>query len=640
MTNRYVISTNQIVQSRAIGLACLFFLTCAFLASTANAQSESETDSSEALKRVSAAIKYLASDELGGRQPGTPGMVLAEKYIMDEYKKIGLKPINEKDGYVQSFGVGGTRTVNKEQSTLVLHGPDDTTLTLELDEQFKPQMGRSNFDANGPLVFVGYGISAEEHNYDEFADVDVEGKIVVFLRMEPQQNDEDSVFDGLDNSNHAFIRTKTNLARRAGAVGVLMVNDSQSAPNAEQDELPDYEMFGRQRIPFATIKRESFNKVLAKTPIIKGDGTKFPTLDEVEADIDRNLETLSQELKGWSCDFEVEFSEKENLANNLIGIIEGEGPLKDEIIIIGGHHDHLGMGSYGSRSGERAIHNGADDNATGTAGLIELARRFQARDEKPKRTLVFICFSAEEMGLLGATHYCKNPIFPLENTVTMINYDMIGWLREKRLTIFNWNSSAAFGPVLKAANEDHGMDLNLPAAGFAGSDHLPFFQRDVPVMFIHTGLTDTYHTPEDDFDTINCEGVMAVIDYTEDIIDGLVNLEEAPTFADAKQRRDIKNPNEAEPSAPVRIRLGVKWDDDWDDELDEEIGVKVEAVLEDSLAESAGLQEGDIVTEFAGESVKTRRQIVMLTRRKSGEDINIKLLRGEEKLNVDMSLSN
>ena len=133
---------------------------------------------------------------------------------------------------------------------------------------------------------------------------------------------------------------------------------------------------------------------------------------------------------------------------------------------------------------------------------------------------------------------------------------------------------------------------------------------------------------------------MAVIDYTEDIIDGLVNLEEAPTFADAKQRRDIKNPNEAEPSAPVRIRLGVKWDDDWDDELDEEIGVKVESVLEDSLAESAGLQEGDIVTEFAGESVKTRRQIVMLTRRKSGEDINIKLLRGEEKLNVDMSLSN
>ena len=544
MTNIYVIKPNRLVRLRDLGWACLFCLACTFFTSPASAQSDE--NAAKALARVTADIEYLASDELGGRQPGKPGMVLAEKYILDEYERIGLKPYSEKDGYVQSFGVGATKILNKEETSLILNGPDDTKICLELDEQFKPQMGRSDFDASGPLVFVGYGISDEDHNFDEYADVDVEGKIVVFLRMEPQQNDPDSVFDGTENSRSAYIRTKANLARRAGAAGMLMVNDSVSAPTPEKDELPDYDIFGAQRIPFATITRESLEKVLAESPIIKGDGNKFSTLKEIETDIDQNLESLSQDLKGWSCEYKAEFSQGETIANNLIGIIEGEGPLKDEVIVIGGHHDHLGMGAYGSRSGERAIHNGADDNATGTAGLIELARRFKARDTKPKRTLVFICFSAEEMGLLGATHYCKNPVFPLKKTVAMINYDMIGWLREKRLTVFNWNSSAAFGPVLKEANKDHGMDLNLPPAGFAGSDHLPFFQRDVPVMFIHTGLTDTYHTPEDDFDTIDCEGVLAVIDYTEAVMDGLINLEESPTFANAQQRRGIKKPQRRE----------------------------------------------------------------------------------------------
>ena len=640
MTNKYVINPNRFVQLREFGWACLFCLGCAMFTSTASAQTD-QTDS-EALQRVTADIRYLASDELGGRQPGKPGMVLAESYILDEYKRIGLKPISSEDGYIQSFGVGAKRALNKEQTSLVLNGPDDTRIELELDGQFKPQMGRSDIDVSGQLVFLGYGITAEEHNYDEYANVDVEGKIVVFLRMEPQQNDADSVFNGTENSRYAYIRNKATSARRAGAAGILMVNDSVSAPTPEKDELPGYDLFGTQRIPFGTITRESLEKILAESPVLKGDGTAFSTLKEIETDIDNNLESLSQDLKGWSCEYKAEFAEDETIANNLIGIIEGEGPLKDEVIVIGGHHDHLGMGAYGSRAGRREIHNGADDNATGTAGLIELARRFKARDEKPKRTLVFICFSAEEMGLLGAKHYCENPIFPLDKTCVMINYDMIGWLREKKLTVFNWNSSEAFGPVLKEANKDHGMDLNLPPAGFAGSDHLPFFQRDVPVMFIHTGLTDTYHTPEDDFDTINCEGVLAVIDYTEAILDGLINLKETPTFADAKQRRGIKNPNDAntDEATPARVRLGVKWDDDWDDELDEEVGVKVEAILEDSIAETAGLQEGDIVTEFAGESVKTRRQIVMLTRRKTGEDINITVLRGEEELNIDMALAN
>ena len=174
-------------------------------------------------------------------------------------------------------------------------------------------------------------------------------------------------------------------------------------------------------------------------------------------------------MDGWSADFKSAFSIKKTKTNNIIGIIEGEGPNANETIVIGAHYDHLGMGEYGSRApGRREIHNGADDNATGTAAVIELARRFNKRDKKPGRRLVFVCFTAEEMGLLGAIHYCENPLFPLETTAAMINFDMIGWLRDNKLTLYNWNSSAQLDPVFDSANADFGFDLNKPPRAFCG----------------------------------------------------------------------------------------------------------------------------------------------------------------------------
>lgn len=572
---------------------------------------QSDTSRDEALKRVSGDIEYLASDELGGRQPGTPGMDLAEKYIVEEYKKIGLKPFDEDGTYLQGFSVGETRTVSKDATSMVLSGPDGQKMELELDTEFTPQLSRENLSADAGVVFLGYGINAEEHNYNDYADVDCEGKVVVILRMEPQQGDEDSVFDGADNSKHAFINRKVELAKEAGAAGIIFVNDSVTAPNNDRDELAPYDLFGNQPIAFANVKRSVLDKVLRSSPVMKGDGTKFNSLDEVEADIDRNLESLSGELKGWTCKFNFEYAEDSTLAKNIIGIIEGEGPHADETIVIGAHHDHLGMGAYGSRAGVREIHNGADDNATGTAAVMELARRFAARGEKPKRRLVFVCFSAEEMGLLGAFHYVKEPPFPLENTVAMINFDMIGWLREKKLTVFNWSSAEAFGPVLEKANEPFELNLNL-SNNFGGSDHLPFFQRQIPVMFFHTGLTDTYHKPEDDFETIDCDGALTVIEYTEAVIDGLAKLDEPPKFAGSAPRRGI--------------RFGALLDSDAEN------GVGVGRVKEDSLAERAGLQEGDIVTEIAGEAVETRREVYRVLRREIDKTVTIKFLRdGEEK---------
>lgn len=594
-------------------LLTISLLTSGFVSGIAVAEDPDKTSSERALKQVTSDIKYLASDELGGRQPGTPGMVLAEKFIVAEYEKAGL--VAPYDGtYLQEMEVGETYERNDEVASLVIKGPDGKSMEMKLGENFQQLTGSKNYEISGDLVFVGYGIKSEDHNYDEISPVDIKDKIVVMIRREPQADDEDSVFDGAETSRNAYIMTKVRRCR--GAAGIIMINDSSELEG--DDPLAEPDQFGRavRRVPFYHMKRSVFDEMLKTTPILKGDGEKLSTIAEIEKEIDANLSPLSQTMEGWTVEGKGEFKKQGVKTYNIVGVIEGEGPHADETIVIGAHYDHLGMGAYGSRTPERKeVHNGADDNATGTAAVIELARRYAARDTKPARRLVFICFTAEEMGLLGAEHYCKNPLFPMEKTVAMVNFDMIGWLREDKLTIYNWNSCREFGPVLDKANEDFNLDLKKPASGFAGSDHLPFFQRSVPVMFIHTGLTETYHTPDDDFETLDCAGAVKVIDFTESVVDGICGLDAPPKFG-----------------TPERVSLGVrlKTEDDV---------VTIEEVRENSIAERSGLLAGDIIVEFNEEPVTRRREVTRGVRRDAGQTVPIKVKRDGTDIILNVTLS-
>jgi hypothetical protein len=573
---------------------------------------QAATANAESLKQVTFDIKYMSSDEMGGRQPGTPGIKLCEDFIVQEYKKAGLKPLD--DGtYFQEMEVGNTRIVNKEDTALLFKGPNDQIVNLELGKDFQQLIGRNDFELASELVFVGYGISAEDHNYDDFAGIDVEGKVVVLIRLEPQAEDPNSVFDGDQTSRHASGRQKVTSARRAKAAGILMVNDSLTA--AEADELIQPDRFRTNSLPFAQITRSVIDDILKSSPLTAPTGNQLGSIEEIEAQIDGNLEPISQTIEGWTVEFKSSFTQKKTQTNNIIGIIEGEGPNADETIVIGAHYDHLGMGAYGSRApGRREIHNGADDNATGTAAVIELARRFNQRDKKPGRRLVFICFTAEEMGLLGAIHYCENPIYPLEQTAAMINFDMIGWLRDNRLTLYNWNSSADLNPIFETANQEFDFDLNKPSRAFAGSDHLPFNQRNVPNVFIHTGTTPTYHTPEDDFETLDCEGALKIIDYSEKVVAGLAALEKRPKFG-----------------TPKPFRLGVMLSDD-------EGTVTIEGVTSNSIAEKSGLQTGDIIVEVDGAATTKRREISRIIRRDAGKTIQMKLKRGDTEVLLNVEL--
>ena len=605
-------------------VSCLAAILACCWVTQAMAQSEATPH-----ERLDFDIKYLASDELEGREPGTKGIELAADYIIDTWKEFGV-PGGAKDGsYRQDFEVNMGTVTDKEKTGLKFNLGSDDSIEAKIEEHFQPMMSGGNGSfKDAPLVFAGYGISAKDENYDDFKDLDCEGKVVVVIRMEPQQKNPNSVFAGTDNSSHASISRKLQLAQDAGAVAMILVNDGDRVADSGTDELAQPSQFGRvdDTIPFFHVKREVMDQLLAKAPLTSPPGEKLETLDAIEAVIDENLEPISQTLEGITVNGDTLFSRKNVTTSNIVGVIEGEGPNADETIVIGGHYDHLGYGGYGSNApGRREVHNGADDNATGTAGLVELARRFANADKKPGRRLVFIAFSGEERGLLGSFHYVEEPLYPLDKTVAMINYDMIGRLRDDKLTLFGAGTGDNFSEICDAANTD-GLDLNKVPSASAGSDHMAFVRREIPVMFLHTGLTNIYHTPEDDYETLNIEGANRVVDYTERLLWGLANAEAKPNFVQVDSgRRRARRPS----------YFGVRLDYEAD-----ERGPRIEEAPEDAPAATAGLKAGDVILTIAGEEVTDAAELTaVLTKNRPGTTIEVVVMRGDKEMTMEVELA-
>lgn len=582
-------------------------------------------------ERIDRDIKWLASDELEGREPGSAGIESAADFIIKEFQTFGLKSGTPDGTFRQPFEIGMGVDVSADETGLEFEFTDGTSLSLAIREDFRPMMlgGAGKAEDTG-LVFVGYGISDENNNYDEYKDIDVTGKVVVLIRMEPQQEDANSVFDGTDNSANASISRKLELAKSHGATAVIMVNDAVRAKDDASDEIAEMRQFGpsggeiRGEIPFFHMKRSALEKLLSQSPIVIASGDKLSTLSEIEAQIDSTLETLSQAIEGWKVTARVRFSTKTVTTSNIVGMVEGEGPNANETIVIGGHYDHLGYGGYGSNApGRNEIHNGADDNATGTAGIIELARRFSQSTKKPSRRLVFIAFSGEERGLLGSAHYVDNPLFPLENTVAMINYDMIGRLRDDKLTIFGTGTSKMFDDAVAKANEtEKPLVLDKQPSPFAGSDHMAFVRHQIPVMFLHTGLTNIYHTPEDDYDTLNIPGAIQVIDYTERLVRVIAESETKPEYTEFM----------AQPRS--RTYLGIRFDYEKD-----ERGAAVEELPSGSPAIAAGIEVGDVILTIGGADISDRTALMdFLADKEPGDKVEVKYLRGADEKSAEIEL--
>ena len=593
-------------------------------ASVANPAVES-TDASvkttdAVVKRIGDDIRYLASDELEGRGPQTKGLELAAKHMEGVFVEAGLVGGGDEGTYRKPFEISVDTKVNQKDTKLVFK-TQDGNIELEAGKDFQALAAGGNGKANAEVVFVGYGINAPKLNYSDYEGVDVEGKIVVVIRREPQQDDEESVFDGKRTSQHSFIRTKLDAVKKAKAAAIVMVNDPHST-HEKQDELSRPAGFGSRGagIPFFHMTKQRLNDLLAKHPVKVGD-KELKTVKEISDQIDAELQPVSQTL-GITADVGCKFEEVNAGVSNVIGILEAEGPLAEETIVVGAHYDHLGMGPFGSRRPEeRAVHNGADDNATGTAAVMELARRLSAT--KLKRRIVFIGFTAEERGILGSNHYLANPAIPLDKTVAMINFDMIGMYGKQGITLGGANTAKEFPELLARATE--GADFNVKQSqSVGGSDHAGFYNKDIPIMFFHTGLTDLYHTPDDDFETIDVAGAATTIDLAERVIREIAELPERPTFTKVAPRR-----------RRGMVYLGVTLDFENAGE-----GVGIEDVAPNSPASKAGVQPGDVIVKIGDDDVASVQDLPgILRQRKPGDEVDVIVKRADKDVTLKVKLT-
>ncbi|MBX3439922.1 MAG: M20/M25/M40 family metallo-hydrolase [Planctomycetaceae bacterium] len=366
----------------------------------------------------------------------------------------------------------------------------------------------------------------------------------------------------------------------------------------------------------------------ALDPVIKAGLGK--SLDELEADIDAAGKPLSADLSGWTAAGQTSLHLNRVKVKNVIGVIPGEGPLAKETIVIGAHYDHLGRGGEGSMlPGSVEIHNGADDNASGTVALMELARRLAEREVPLPRRVVFIAFTGEEKGLLGSAHYVKEPIFPIESTVAMFNMDMVGRLTDDKLTVFGSGTATRWDDLLGAGSEKYAFDLSKKPEGFGPSDHSSFYAKEIPVLHFFTGTHNDYHRPTDDWDKLNIEGMGRIVDLIEDLVVATAHTEERPEYVAVKGRADMQSRTGSRPYFGSIPDFGG-----------EENGYALQGVSPGSPADKGGLKGGDVIIKLGKHAVTGLDDFDLALREFSaGEEVIVTVRRNGEEHELRVTLA-
>jgi hypothetical protein len=582
---------------------------------------------SASLERITADLRYLTSDELEGRGPETAGLQKAAEHIRDEFARAGLQSGVEDGSFFQPFEVPLGHQVVPEKTSLTLQGPSGETWQLELDEQYRPLFTGPIESVRAPVVFVGYGISAPDLEYDDYRDLDVEGKVVLMIRREPQQGVATGPFEGEKPTSHSYFNTKLERAAQRKAAAILFVNDPYTVANGGEDTLVRGQGLGLRQIklPFAQLTLATADRILGAAPLADFDGQPLSSVSAIESRIDADLRPRTGVLEGWTAELTFEFERQSVQTVNVVGVLEGEGPWAQETLVIGAHYDHLGYGGVGSRRPDvTAIHYGADDNASGTAAVIELARRFAAAEEKPPRRLVFIAFSGEERGLIGSRHYVQNPLYPLSDTIAMLNFDMIGNLRNLELQVQGVGSGEGLEAVAAAAAEGSPLAIQTRRGVMGASDHFSFYQNQIPVTFFFTGLTEIYHTPDDTFASLNVPGIELVVDYAAAYASHLAQLPDRPKYAEISA---------ASRGRPQMAYLGVIPDYGADN------GMLVQSVKMGSPADEGGLQAGDRIVRMGEVTVADIDGLAEgLRKYQPGETVEVAVKRGDLEVTLLVTL--
>ncbi|HEV3138688.1 MAG TPA: M28 family peptidase [Pirellulales bacterium] len=637
--------------------------------------------------RLLESANYLASDGLEGRGVGTKGLDLAADFLARQFREAGLKT-DLYDGLpFQKFKMTIGASIGPSNRIAFVgppgtDGKDSRRLELKLGDEFNPLAigGSGKFDL--PLVFVGYGITGKEEKYDDYANIDVKGKVVIVLRHEPEQANPHSAFDGTKNSRHAPYTRKLSNAYEHGAAAVIFCNDDfdiqknvsqlrkrwQAAVDALVEEDRKFKAIVKPaddvwkkhedeiQTAAADIEKYSGQLQTAGDPLLAfdgagpevADGRNFPVLfcrravlDEVlqsasgtslaqlEKEIDSGPTPQSRVLAGWRAVGETSVVRQEVEVKNVVGVLDGEGPHADETIVLGAHYDHLGWGGAGSAApGVHEIHNGADDNASGTTVLAEVARHLAGRGKKLPRRLVFIAFTGEERGLVGSARYVRTPLFPLASTVAMINMDMVGRLQDEKLIVHGTGTASEFDALAERFGKQFGFQLTKKPTGFGPSDHSSFYGAKVPVLFFFTGSHKDYHRPSDDVDKLNIAGMRRVGQMVADIAIALAEAPARPHY------EEVPGSGETLGGGGDRPYFGS-----IPDFSQEEPGYALTGVTKGGPAERGGIKAGDIIVQFGDSKIGNLEDFDSALRKfKAGDKVPVVVKRGAEQVKLEVTL--
>jgi hypothetical protein len=474
-------------------------------------------------------IKFLASDELKGRGNGSAELEAAGAYVSQQFKAVGLQPGGTSDEWFQPFQLDAGLTVGSGNRLSV--SANGRTVNFTLGSSYYPLSAPANEDPAKPssdlrglaLVFAGYGLAVPNIGYDDYSRVDVSGKAVLIFSHEPQEQDANSRLNGVRPVPQTSLAAKAALARSKGARMLLVVSDPSHKVDDARYGLfandPDAENEG---IPVLRIRRQEAQPLL--------DAWQ---LEAAARQIDTDLVPRSRALTDGKVEYVEYLSKNHQIVKNVIGVLPGSDPARaKEAIVIGAHYDHVGLGGRLSVTPEKAeIHNGADDNASGTAAIIEMARTAVVDRSRFPRTLVFVAFAGEERGLLGSAHYVNQPRMPIESTIAMLNLDMVG-RANGAVDISGLETAPSMEPNLAAAIMASGAALKIkregPGAG--RSDDYNFIARRVPAINFFTGFHNDYHRPGDDWQKIDAAGTSAVAKLALEFAAALANRTTKPEF--------------------------------------------------------------------------------------------------------------
>jgi hypothetical protein len=622
-----------------------------FAATFAAPQQQQEAPIATALASVSEDVRtyyqhvtFLANPWLEGRLPGTRGMEIARQYVEDHFAAGGLEaPFVDENGqptYRQKFELAG-------QTELVSQALGTPSMGLRAGRDFTATSLGKGGEVTAPVTFVGYSIRRgvdDYSSYDEEVD-DLTGKIALMLRFEPMDAEGNSLWsDRGPWSARASFSRKVRDAVRQGAAGVVIVN-TPWANDPRTEELPGFRSGGQVAdVPVMMVTGETGIRLVKE---LSGGQRDLEAL-WAEANRGRSVVELGGELS-----LNAEIQNKPLYAENVAGLVPGRGELAKELVVVGAHLDHLGMGNFGSRDRENAgkvLHPGADDNASGSAAMMMIGERLvrdyaNLPEGASARSILIMCFDAEESGLNGAGHYVDNPIVPLEDHVLMLNFDMIGRIVNNRLSVSGTGTGVGMEDWARGFFEQSSLDIVENTRMSGGSDHLRFQQRDIPVMFaIIADFHDDYHTPRDTVDKINCVGAVKAMELWYNLALSMALRPERFAFTgSAGSGPAVAVPVPAEPAEPVEapsrstmsVRFGImpgSYDADAE-------GVLVGSVSPGGSAAEAGIQADDRLIKWNGDAIENvSGWMAQLAEHQPGDKVKVTVARGNEELEMEVTL--